>query len=301
MENKAQINLRDMLQLCRSTLNDLNSNTLIGILRDQNTNFNKALDIIEKYLPVVENAIDQDKSELSIKAATIFLIGLWARLKQGGSIADLTNDDWNSALGAAVEKAVTMDPQEYSLKVFDLYKKSIAFVIDPMKGSASESVISRLEEIVALMEGYAGELEAGNMPEVKFIEENLWLSLEAIFLVMTDRMSHVLLPEKRRELAEAVSALVFQKFRYSHYEQELAAINACLDYQTKLDKKLENQINAYIDSLRDELDMFDALVEKAFNTTDFQAAFRGSIDLAKSLGADGILQTQQEVDDYFMA
>lgn len=290
-----------MLQLCRSILNDLNSNTLIGILRDQNTNFNKALDIIEKYLPVVENAIDQDKSVLSIKAATIFLIGLWARLKQGGSIADLTNDDWNSVLGAAAEKAVTMDPQEYSLKVFDLYKRSIAFVIDPMRGSASESVISRLEEIVALMEGYAEELETGNISEVKFIEENLWLSLEAIFLVMTDRMSHTLLPEKRRELAEAVSALVFQKFRYSHYEQELAAINACLDYQAKLDKKLEDQVNAYIDSLRDELDMFDSLVEKAFDATDFQAAFRGSIDLAKSLGADGILQTQQEVDDYFMA
>ena len=32
------------------------------------------------------------------------------------------------------------------------------------------------------MEEYAEALESGAMPEAKFIEENLWLSLEAVFL-----------------------------------------------------------------------------------------------------------------------
>ena len=299
--NNSQINLRDILQLCKDTINDLNSNTVIAVMREQNNKFNNALSVVEKYLPAAENALDQDKEDLSIRAATIFLIGLWSKLKQGGTVAELTKDDWNSALRNAAEEAVLMDPQKYSLLVFDYYRKSIAFVIDPMREIASEAVINRLEEIVSLMETYAEDLETGNMREISFIEENLWLSLEAIFLVLTDRMSHSLLPEKRWELAEAMSAMVFQKFRYSHYEEELAVINDCIDYQSGLDQSLTEQVNAYIDALKDELDEFDNLVEKAFNTTDFQTAFRGSVQLAKTLGAEDILNTQQDIDDYFMS
>lgn len=299
--NKAAINLHDVLQLCRNTLNDFNSNTLIALLRNQNNSFNNALNSIEKYLPVAENALDQDKEELSIKAATIFLISLWSKLKQGGSVAELTKEDWNNVLGAAAEKAVMIDLQDYSKMVFDLYRKSVSFAIDPMRENASDSVINRLEEIVSLMDSYVEELETGNMSETKYIEENLWLSLESLFLVLTDRMSHTLLPEKRRELAEAVSALIFQRIRYSHYEEELSAINECLQYQAEIDKRLTEQVNAYIDALRDELNEFDTMVEKAFSSTNLQAAFRGSVQLADSLEAKRILQTQQDIDDYFMS
>ena len=60
-------------------------------------------------------------------------------------------------------------------------------------------------------------------------------------------MSHSLLPEERRELAEAVSALVFQKIRLSHYDKELAAIDECLEYQKMLDQKLtEDQCLGHI-------------------------------------------------------
>lgn len=299
--NKAQINLREMLQMCRSTLDDLNSNTLFAVMREQNINFDNALNLIEKYLPAAENMLDQDKAYLGIKTATIFLISLWSRIKQGGSISELTKEDWNIVIGNAVEKAVAIDPREYSYMVFDLYRRSISYAIDPMRENASESVINRLEEIVSLMEEYAEGLETGDLPEVKFIEENLWLSLEAVFLVMTDRMGHTLLPEKRRELAEAVSALVFQKLRYSHYEEELAVIDECMEHQTELDQRLTEQVNAYIDKLKEELDAFDVLVERAFSTTDFQDAFRGSINLAESLGAENILFSEKDVDDYFMA
>ena len=298
--NKAQITLREILQLCRSTLNDLNSNTIFAALREQNSNFNNALISIEKYLPAAENVLDQDKYDLSIKTATIFLINLWSKLRQGGSVAELTKEDWNNVLATSAKDAATINPKDYSRKVFDLYKKSIAFAIDPMRENASETVINRLEEIVSLMEDYAEGLEAGDMPETKFIEENLWLSLEAVFLVMTDRMSHSLLPEKRRELAEAISALVFQRFRYSHYEEELAVIDKCFEYQAQLDQRLTEQVNAYIDALNDELDEFDELVEKAFNSSNFQVAFRGSIGLAESVGVKGVLLTKEDIDDYFM-
>ena len=55
--------------------------------------------------------------------------------------------------------------------------------------------------------------------------------------------------------------------------------------------------------MKDELDEFDSLVERAFNTTDFQTAFRGSVELALSTGVDEdkILKSIEEVNDYFMA
>ncbi|MBR3201615.1 MAG: hypothetical protein IKG17_09825 [Mogibacterium sp.] len=300
-DNNTQFSLRDILHYCKNAVDDLNSTSIVAALREQNQNFDKALNLIEKYLPTAENVLDHDKIDLSIKTATIFLVSLWSKLKQGGSVAELTRDDWNDVLGLAAEKAVTIDPQDYSLFVFDLYRQSIAFAIEPMRPNASETVIKRLEEIVSSMKEYSENLKSGSTSEIKFIEENLWLSLEAVFLVMTDRMNHSLIPKERQELAEAVGALIFQKFRYSHYEKELEAIDECLKSQKDLDQRLTQQVNEYIDALNAELDAFDILAEKAFDITDFQAAFRGSIILAKTFEAEEILETQHDIDNYFMS
>lgn len=299
--NRNQFNLKDMVQYCRDTVDNLNNSTLVAVLRKQDENYGKALDLIERLLPAAENVLEQDTKEVSIRAATMFLIGLWPKLKQGDSVSDLTKDEWNNILGNAYEQAAVIDPKDYSLKVFDLYRRSIEFAIEPMRANASPAAVERLEEIVSLMGEYAKDLEEGAMPETKYIEENLWLSLEAVFTVMTDRLNFRLIPEERRELAESIGALAFQRLRLSIYEKELDAINECLDQQSQLDQKLTEQVNAYIDALRDELDEFDALVEKAFDTADFQSAFRGSIDLAKLIGTEEILQTQQDIDDYFLS
>ena len=291
--------LKDAVQYCRHIVDDLSTNSIAVVLRKQNEAFDKALGIVENLLPKAEMILDHDAPDLGIKAATMVLVGLWSRLRQGDQEIKLARDDVKDLLGDAYEQVAGMDPGDYTLYVFDLYKRSIAFAIEPMRANASPDVIRRLEEIVSLMDGYSEELESGTMPETKYIEENLWLSLEGVFLVLTDRMNHSYIPEERRELAEAVGALVFQKFRLDHYEKELAAIDACLEYQADLDKKLTEQVNAYIDALNDELDAFDALVEKAFDASDYRTAFRGSAALAKSLGAKDILRSKQDIDDYF--
>ena len=270
--------LKDAVQYCRHIVDDLSTNSIAVVLRKQNEAFDKALGIVENLLPKAEMILDHDAPDLGIKAATMVLVGLWSRLRQGDQEIKLARDDVKDLLGDAYEQVAGMDPGGYTLYVFDLYKRSIAFAIEPMRPNASPDVIRRLEEIVSLMDGYSEELESGTMPETKYIEENLWLSLEAVFLVLTDRMNHSYVPEERRELA---------------------AIDACLEYQADLDKKLTEQVNAYIDALNDELDAFDALVEKAFDSSDYRTAFRGSVALAKSLGAEDILRSKQDVDDFF--
>ena len=47
-ENNAQFNLREILRQCRSTLDDLNENSLVAKLREQNNIFDNALQLIEK-------------------------------------------------------------------------------------------------------------------------------------------------------------------------------------------------------------------------------------------------------------
>lgn len=301
-ENVLQSNLKEIMQFCRTVIDELHENPIVAVLRKQNKRFEEALDMLERIIPATESGTEQDPEaeDVSIRSATVFIIALWSKLRHGIKIDDLTKDDWINIMSFAREKAM-MDPKEYSLLVFDLYRKSIAFAIEPMREDASADVLARLEEIVALMESSSQNYKSGDMFEVKYIEENLWLSLEAVFLVMADRLSHKFLPKERQELAEAISALVFQQFRYSVYDRELAAINECLEHQAKLDQKLTKRVNAYIDALSKELDEFDAMVEKAFDTKDFQAAFRGSVVLARSLGAKEMLETQQDVDDYFMS
>ena len=297
--NTLQINLKEALKFCRDAINGLNENTLVAILRKQSVQFNKALDIVEQILSKADVVLGQDAQAVGIRAATMFIIALWSKMHNADSVDNLTKDDWRNILGSVYEQAVDIDPVDFTQQVFNLYKRSIAYAIEPMKTNASPSAINRLEEIVSLMEEYAASLESRDMPEVKYIEENLWLSLEAVFLVMTDRMSFITLSEERHELAEAVGALVFQKLRYSHYDKELVAVDECLEHQEKLDRQLTERVNVYIDALREELDEFDALVEIAFNTSDFQTAFRGSADLAEFLGVEEVLRTQQDIDDYF--
>lgn len=293
--------LKDAVRYCRHIVDDLGTNSIAIVLRNQNEAFDKALGIVEDLLPKAEKVLDQGLPDVGMRAATMFLIGLWSRLRQSDTEIKLSKDDVKGLFGDAYEQVEGMDPRDYTMLVFDLYKRSIAFAIEPMRPNASPDVIKRLEEIVSLMQSYSEGLESGAMPEAKYIEENTWLSLEAVFLVLTDKMSHSFVPAERRELTEAAGALVFQRFRSDLYEKELAAIDECLRHQADLDKNLAEQVNAYIDALNDELDEFDAMVEKAFDASDFQTAFRGSIALANSLGADEILRSQKDVDDYFLS
>lgn len=296
-----QNSLREILQFCRTTLDELDDYPIITVLRKQNDRFERAIGVVEECFSSAENLQDQDANDVGIRAATMFIIGIWSKLRHGVTVDDLTKDDWENIMGIVYEQATAIDPKDYSILVFDLYRKSIAYAIEPMRANASESVTNRLEEIVDLMATFTGDFESGAMTEVKYIEENLWLSLESVLLVMTDRMSHSLLSKERQEMAEAISALVFQKFRYSLYDKELKAINQCLEYQSKLDQRLAEQVNAYINALNSELDEFDVMVEKAFDTEDFHAAFCGSAVLAKAMGAEEILQTQQDVDEFFIS
>lgn len=292
--------LKDIVQYCRHIVDELNANSIAIVLRKQNEAFDRALGIVENLLPKAEMVLDQDIPEIGMRAATMFLVGLWSRLRDGDQELKLSMDDVKSLFGDAYEKVAEMEPGDYAIQVFDLYRRSIAFAIEPMRQNASSDVIKRLKEILSLMEGYSADFESGTMPEIKYIEENLWLCLEAVFLVLTDRMNHSYIPEERRELAEAAGALIFQKFRFDLYEKELAAIDEYLKHQADLDKKLTDRVNAYIDALNNELDEFDTLVERAFNASDPHAAFRGSAALAKTMGAEDILRSQKDVDDFFV-
>ena len=293
------IDLRGALQYCKDIIEKLDNNTVVAVLREQNEYFGKALDTVEKLIPAAENVIYQDADDIGIQAATAFLISLWSKMRDEESVNDLTQDDWKNIICQVYEQAATIDPREYSRLVFNTYRRSIAFAIEPMRINASQEVIGRLDEIVALMDEYSDALDERTIDEAKYIEENMWLSLEAIFLVMTDRLSLRILPEERRELADALGALAFQKIRYSIYDKELSAIDECLAYQAKLDKRLSSQVDAYIDALRDELDEFDRLVDAAFSS-DFRTAFAGSASLAESLDAVDILRSTQDIDDFFL-
>ena len=69
--------------------------------------------------------------------------------------------------------------------------------------------------------------------------------------------------------------------------------------QKEIDEALANKLDDYILSLKDELDQFDATMEEAFST-DFRTAFTGSAKLAALTGADEVLESIEDIDNYFL-
>ena len=294
MEQK--INLDNMIQACRSTIDQLNSNTLIGLLREQSVAFDRALDTLEQVFMVAEKVGSADKEEIGLKAATVFAMALYSKIGKGGSAKDLTEQEWKEIAEFTKDYAVIKDPKEFSLLVFKYYRDAIQFAIEPMRVNAAEETISRLEEIVAAMDDYSEQTRNEEMPETRYIEESLWLSLEAIFLVLSDRIGF---GKGKQELVNAAGALVFQQIRYRVYSEELVVVEHCLAEQAVIDAALKEQVDAYVAHLYQELDEFDALIDEAFSA-DFQTAFHGSVKLAQAMGEENVLKSVGEVDDFFL-
>ena len=289
-------NLDKIIQSCRKTVDGWNANTLVGMLREQNAAFEHALSTLEKVLLTAERVEDADREEISLKTATVFILAMFSRMKRGGTVDELTDENWKAIADFALDYAVIREPKEFSLLVFRYYRDAIQFVIEPMRVNAAEDTVARLEEIVQCMDANAELAESGELPEARYIEGSLWLSLEAIFLVLSDQIGF---SKGRQELANAAGALAFQSIRYRVYSEELAAVERCLEEQDVLDAALAEQVNEYIEHLNRELDDFDAMIAEAFSQ-DHRVAFRGSANLARAMGENQVLETTEDVDDFFL-
>lgn len=262
----------------------------------------KAMQILENIQTHME-ALSEKQDEMDItgiKAITVFTFAILKKIAEGNKVSELTQDDWKGIANTVSKYAVLMDDDSYSLFVFRAYEKYI-------RGSVEQIRFNISPETAALILGLADELHEkdtlfvdGHISEVTYIEDCLWISLEAMMklIASTAALAHC---EEFENLSQALATYAFEYGRLMLYKREQEIITQYLEAQKVLDVELEVKYNSYLEDLQKQAEQFNELITNAY-APNFREAFLHSVILAQEAGVedDAILKTVEDVDDFFM-
>ena len=192
------------------------------------------------------------------------------------------------------------DLLRYTKFVFTLYADYINISTKSLKGVASEK---SLEAITALEEDIRSKTELlrnGEIKETDYVEDCLWLSLEAMIKLLAASLASVIGPEFT-QLTEAVSQLAFEYGRYVLLAKEQAILEAYIQHQRVLDEQLQREYDEYLAAVRESAERFRSLVDNAFSV-DLHDALLQTAALAREAGVseDELLTTMDDVDAFFL-
>ena len=236
-----------------------------------------------------------------LKIGTVFQIFLVDVLASGKKAEELTADDWQSIAGKVAKYAVLEDDQSYSEFVFGLYADYIDLSEKVLK------VRGVTEERAAAVKGIADQirnntdlLQQGEITEVRYVEDNLWLSLEAMIKCLSLYMTPLIGPEYT-QLLQSVTQLGFEYGRYMLYAKEQAILQEYLDNQRILDERLQTEYEAYLGEVSKNAERFQELIDAAFDP-GLRESLAESIALAKAYGVkeEELLKSEEEIDAFFM-
>lgn len=246
-----------------------------------------------------------DEEDLTItKAGTILSLNLFGLLLGGKKIEDLTEEDWKGIANEVVDKAVLMDGQSYSVYIFDLYADYIEKSADVLeKILLNQERLAEIEAIRALSEALKekkNQLEEGEITEVAYTEDCLWISLDAMVKCIAT-YAGCFTGAELNKFIQGISAFAFEYGRLALYQKEQALLEEYLQNQYLLDDQLQVKLDAFKRELQEESDRFNNLLNNAFDV-DIRAALSGSIELARAAGVkeEEILKTADDIDDFFM-
>lgn len=261
-----------------------------------------AMSIFEKVQLNVYALLEKEDEEgtTTVKAVTVMTFALLKKFATGKSPSDLNNDDWKEIVNDVSEYAVLMEDHDYTKFIFRMYEKYIRFSAEQIKVYASEQSVTAIESLADELAEKGEQFENGQISEVIYIEECLWVCLEAIIKLIAVTASKVV-PEEYAEFAQALAAYAFEYGRYMLYSREQAIINEYLEMQEELDRELEEKYERFIIDLEKQIEQFYVMIDNAF-ASDFRESFVSSIKLARAAGVaeEEILVTTDDIDDFFL-
>ncbi len=261
-----------------------------------------AVDTLENIREQV-GAIYKKKDELgmtSLKAITGIVFATLKKLAEGKNISELNQDDWKDIAQVACNYAIVADDRRYSMFVFGLYEQYILNSVEIIQNIVPADVINAIRGLADELHRKSEMFLNNEISEVVYTEECLWISLEAMIKLIA---STVFLSGSR-ELAEWAQALSIYTFEYGRmilYRKEQEIVNAYIENQYQLDKKLEEKYTAFLNELQKQVEQFNVCIENAF-VEDFRECYMNSIQLALSVGVNEneILKNTQDIDDFFL-
>lgn len=254
---------------------------------------------IQKHLIALSKK-EEDEKQTYIKTGTIITFSLLKKFRQGKTISNLSNDDWKDIANDVSEYVVFMEEQQYVQFVFRMYENFIRASVDIVAPYSTDDTMDAIYLLADELAYKTDLLNNNEIDEVKYIEDCLWISLEAM-IKLTAAMTAKILDEDYTKFAQALSMYAFEYGRYKLYSKELEILNEYIEAQHRLDEKLEKKYEEFLKELEVQSQQFYAIIDNAF-TDDFRTNFLHSVILAQSVGVDSseVLSTIKDVDDYFM-
>lgn len=243
---------------------------------------------------------DDEETLTGIKAGTIILLSVLKKMAQGKNPKEFKNEDYADIAREVSEYAVLMDDQDYSVFVFDLYA---GYIDASVKVLALRVDKERAESIRLLSEALrkkSAQLKNGEITETGYIEDCLWISLEAMIKLLSAYIGSVG-GKELTELSQAAAMFAFEYGRLKLYKKEQALLTEYIDKQYQLDEELSAKFDTYKAELEADTERFNDLVSKAFEP-DFASSLRNSVELAEAAGVpqEEILDSVEKIDSFFL-
>ena len=235
-----------------------------------------------------------------IKAVTVLTFAILKKIADGKLPSQLDGQDWKEIAAVVDQYAVLTDDQQYSVFVFGLYERYIRHSVMQIEEIISEETATVINRLADELHGKADALSEGYISEVTYIEDCLWISLEAMLKLLASTAALCNDP-RIADFTQALTSYAFEYGRLMLYSRELEIVQQFIESQYQLDAELEQKYVAYLEDLQKESQQFFALVDNAF-APNFRDAFLHSILLAKTVGVkeEEILASAEDIDSFFL-
>ena len=246
-------------------------------------------------------AESEDSAGLNLlKIGTVFQIFLIDTLASKKDPEKMGSDEWRTIAQNVSEYAVLEEGQCYSEFVFGLYADYIDLSAKSISKVISKETYASIKSISTEIRCKTAQLRNEEIPETVYVEDCLWLSLEAMIKLLSSSLT-TLIGKEYSQLAQAVSQLAFEYGRYVLYAKEQAILSAYIENQYVLDDQLQEQYDAFCSDVKEQADRFKKLVDDAFSP-DIHNALMQSAALACAAGVkeEELLTSVEDVDAFFM-
>lgn len=250
------------------------------------------------------SSAEDEGSLTALKIGTVLTEAFLEKFLQGKAPQDLTRADLAEIADRVTDFAVLMDGRDYSIFVFEQYARYIEFSAKLLAARSNARSTDQIGSILAVSQeirNNSRKLHDGEITEPEYIEDCLWLSLEAILKCFSACLSCTTGTPEFGMLAQSISMLAFEYGRLMACKKEQAVLDASLKSQQQLDEDLSEEFEAFKNRLEAEEAQFNELIANAF-APEFRDSLRSSAALASAAGVkeEDVLRTANDIDRFFM-
>lgn len=247
------------------------------------------------------SAKEEAPSVTGAKAATVLTLAVLKKIASGKTLSSFNKEDWEELGRAVSEYTILLDGEQYSIFIFQLYEKYIRSSAEMIARLASPETVKAIMSLADELHSKEILFRNGQLSEVAYTEDCLWISLEAMIKLIASAAS-MFCGQQAAEFTQALTSCAFEYGRLMLYRKEQELLAQFIESQNRLDEELEKQYAEYLSELEAQSKQFYALIDHAFDP-DFRTAFLHSILLAEATGVkeSEILSSTEDIDSFFLS